>query len=86
MTSVERIHQYSKLEQEESDHGKLKPPPEWPKEGNISLQDVSLKYKGQTKPALGPINVDIKAQEKVSTLILDMGNDTLICHFSLISY
>lgn len=65
MTSVERILQYSKLEQESPDHTDIKPPIDWPSKGNISLHDVSVVYRHHMKMALGPINLNIKAGEKV---------------------
>ena len=65
MTSVERIHQYSKLEQEAADYTELQPPKDWPEEGNIELKNVALKYSGFDNLALGPLSFKIAGGEKV---------------------
>lgn len=70
MTSVERIYQYSKLEQEAPNHTTFRAPCDWPREGQISFSDVTLYYKDQTSPALGPINMNIHAGEKVIDLFI----------------
>ena len=69
MTSVERIMQYSDLEQEAPEHTDLKPPPNWPSRGAIQLRGMSLKYRHQEKPALGPISANILPAEKVMFII-----------------
>ena len=65
MTSVERILQYSHLDQEAPEHTDIKPPGDWPKDGNISLDKVSLPYPQGKQPALGPISLGINASQKV---------------------
>ena len=72
MTSVERIHQYSMLEQEAAAYTEVRPPKHWPSHGNIQLCDVSLTYKDLDTPALGPINLTIQSGQKVG--MHDHGN------------
>ncbi|CAG2107630.1 unnamed protein product, partial [Medioppia subpectinata] len=67
MTSVERILDYSHLESEVSESGdSCRPPaPDWPHEGRICLNHVSLKYDNATDPTLVDINCEIKGGERV---------------------
>lgn len=68
MTSVERIQQYSDVEQEALDYEDYRPDPNWPKRGSIIFDDMTLTYKDQDRQALGPMNVHINAGEKVLTI------------------
>ena len=70
MTSVERIHQYSTLDQEAAEYTDVKPPKNWPMAGAIQLRDLTLTYKDCDTPALGPISLDIKASERASISIV----------------
>ena len=65
MTSVERIQQFGKLEQEAPEHTNLKPPAGWPSQGQIKFTDMTLTYRGQTTPALGPISLQILPGENI---------------------
>ena len=67
MTSVERIQQYGKLEQERGDPAtEATPPSDWPKHGRIRFDNVSLSYTEDTNYALKDITIDINETEKVS--------------------
>ena len=65
MTSVERIYQYSTLEQESASYTDNRPPKHWPSCGNIQFHDMSLTYKDLDTPGIGPINLSIQAGQKV---------------------
>ena len=69
MTSIERICEYLELEQEATAHTNVRPSNDWPSQGHISMQNVSLHYvnvqKGDTQDALKDICLDIKPKEKV---------------------
>ena len=65
MTSVERIHQYSKLEEEAAEHTEVRPSPGWPQHGHISLTNLCLTYIGTTCPAVGPLSVHFPPGQKV---------------------
>nr|CAD7260956.1 unnamed protein product [Timema shepardi] len=66
MMSVERILEYTRLEEEpllQSTPGK-NPPEEWPKEGEIQLEHTFLKYAQNESYVLKDINITIKPKEK----------------------
>ena len=67
MTSVERIIEYSKLPQEAEleTKGENKPKDNWPKNGKIELQNMSLFYDNAPTPVLKNLNCLIKAGEKI---------------------
>ena len=65
MTSVERVMTYSKLDPEPGYKVKQLPPKNWPRQGNITFQDVSLTYYPGGPQVLKKINVNIKGGEKI---------------------
>ncbi len=72
MVSVERIQEYCDLEPEaslESEEGK-KPANEWPEEGKINMDNLSLTYGGQGAPkVLDGVTCNIGKAEKVCCLV-----------------
>nr|CAD7432593.1 unnamed protein product [Timema monikensis] len=70
MMSVERILEYTRLEEEPllaSTPGKT-PPEEWPKEGEIQLEHTFLKYAQNESYVLKDINITIKPKEKIGVV------------------
>ncbi|XP_050553313.1 ATP-binding cassette subfamily C member 4 [Spodoptera frugiperda] len=70
MTSVERVLEYTKLPQEpalRSAPGK-KPPADWPAEGAIIFDNLSLKYAPDGNYVLHKLNLNIQPQEKEPVL------------------
>ncbi|KAJ7375758.1 hypothetical protein OS493_039054, partial [Desmophyllum pertusum] len=65
MTSVERVMTYTKLDSEPGYNVERLPPERWPREGTISLQDVSLTYYPGGPQVLKKINVNIKGGAKI---------------------
>ena len=66
MTSVERILQYTDLDQEAPAHyDDVQVPPDWPNEGAITFQHVTLQYLQDTLPALCNVDFTIRGGEKV---------------------
>ncbi len=68
MTSIERICEYRELEQEAASHSDVSPPEDWPSQGEISMQHVSLHYTSQEEDgegALKDVCLQIKPREKV---------------------
>ncbi|XP_078347322.1 ATP-binding cassette sub-family C member 4-like [Oculina patagonica] len=65
MTSVERVMTYTKLDSEPGYKLERLPPENWPREGNITLQDVSLTYYPGGPQALKKINLNIKGGAKI---------------------
>ena len=67
MTSVKRIKEYSFLPKEaarESEPSK-RPPREWPQQGQISYEHVTLRYFEDEQPVLRDLSFEIRAREKV---------------------
>ena len=70
MTSVERIQQYEKLDQEAPEHTNFPIPSGWPCKGKIEFQNVTMKYsKTHTRKALTDIQFEIDSKEKVGSLL-----------------
>ena len=65
MTSVERVMTYIKLDSEPGYKVKRLPPENWPREGNITLHDVSLMYYPGGPRVLKEINLNIKGGTKI---------------------
>ncbi|EDV94900.1 probable multidrug resistance-associated protein lethal(2)03659 [Drosophila grimshawi] len=69
MTSVERVVEYEDLEPEGEFESKpnKKPPKDWPDEGKIVFDDLSLRYFPEKTAdyVLRNLNIDIKAYEKI---------------------
>ena len=65
MTSVERVMTYTKLNSEPGYKVKRVPPEHWPRRGNITFQDVSLRYYPGGPQVLKNINLNIKGGAKI---------------------
>ena len=65
MTSAERVMTYTKLESEPGYKEERIPQENWPSEGNITFQDVSLIYYPGGPQVLKRINVNIKGGTKI---------------------
>ncbi|XP_071558724.1 probable multidrug resistance-associated protein lethal(2)03659 [Temnothorax nylanderi] len=67
LTSIERILEYSRLEEEPMIDGKpeTKPPDDWPTKGLVEFRDVSLKYNRRGAYILRNINFAIMPEEKI---------------------
>jgi len=68
MTSVERVMTYAKLESEPGHKVEQLPPENWPREGNITFQDVSLTYYPGGPQVLKKINLDIHGGAKIGVV------------------
>ncbi|RZB40851.1 ABC tran domain containing protein [Asbolus verrucosus] len=62
MTSVERVLQYTDVEQENKSGLNLE---NWPKRGEVKYQNVSLTYIDSKQPTLKKINFIVKPNEKI---------------------
>ena len=66
MTSVERVMEYSQLDEEDKpSKPHNKPPSDWPKEGVIEFTDVYLRYDKEEKDVLKGLNFKTVAHEKI---------------------
>ena len=65
MTSVERIIEFGKLDQENLDQGKFEPEESWPSRGDINFKDVCLYYNISDEPVLKNLMFKINGGEKI---------------------
>uniref|UniRef100_A0A670YU83 Multidrug resistance-associated protein 4 n=1 Tax=Pseudonaja textilis TaxID=8673 RepID=A0A670YU83_PSETE len=65
MISVERVMEYTELEQEAPWHTNKRPPVEWPAEGVIVFDDVNFAYSADGPFVLKHLSALIKSREKV---------------------
>ena len=63
MTSVERVIEYTELDQESV--VEKKPPISWPQKGKISFKNMYLRYAPEAAPVLKNLNIEIEAGWKV---------------------
>ena len=72
MISVERIFQFTNLEQEEpfvTEFEKTNSLGNWPDKGEIQIDHLYLKYSDEEEPVLKDISLNIRSYEKVSKSI-----------------
>lgn len=62
MTNVERVLEYTNLEQERTSGRR---PNNWPKEGRVEYSNVTLRYRDENAPILKNINFVIEPKQKV---------------------
>lgn len=65
MTSVERVMTYTQIEPELGYDNDSYPPSDWPKSGQLELQDVSLAYYPGAPMVLNDVTFTVNAQEKI---------------------
>ncbi|XP_076227568.1 putative multidrug resistance-associated protein lethal(2)03659 isoform X2 [Nomia melanderi] len=70
MTSIERVLEYSNLEEEPflDSNEDQKPPEKWPTKGLVQFKDVKLKYGPKSAYVLKNINFTIMPKEKVGVI------------------
>ncbi|KAJ3114495.1 hypothetical protein HDU96_002009 [Phlyctochytrium bullatum] len=69
MNSVERCHEYIKLEQEAPPViEETSPPPYWPTEGRIDIEDLRFRYAPDLPEVLKGLSVSVGAREKVGVV------------------
>ena len=68
MTSVERVITYTKLESEPGYQTKALPPKHWPRDGHITLRDVSLTYYEGGPRVLNNINFNIEGKSRIGVV------------------
>lgn len=65
MVSVERVIDYANLPSEQGKDAKKVPPKEWPVEGNVEFENLSLSYSKNSETVLKNLNFSIKSNEKI---------------------
>ncbi|XP_050359927.1 ATP-binding cassette sub-family C member 4-like [Nymphalis io] len=66
MTSVERVLQFTKLPQEQTDGPS--PPKEWPQRARLVFKDLYLRYDKEAEPVLKNLNIVIESGWKVGVV------------------
>ncbi|KAJ3218943.1 Multidrug resistance-associated protein 4 [Clydaea vesicula] len=66
MISVERILEYTNLPSEAKEVTDVKLPPDWPNQGDVSINHLSLQYPGSTKKVLKDISIHFAPGEKIA--------------------
>ncbi|XP_060518770.1 ATP-binding cassette subfamily C member 4-like isoform X2 [Cylas formicarius] len=64
MTCVERIKEYADIEPEKDVETK-EPPKNWPEEGNVTFENLSLRYAADEPNVLKNLSLNIRCREKV---------------------
>uniref|UniRef100_A0ABM0N098 ATP-binding cassette sub-family C member 9-like n=1 Tax=Saccoglossus kowalevskii TaxID=10224 RepID=A0ABM0N098_SACKO len=64
MNAIERVDYYSNIPTEQYE-GVYKPPKDWPKNGDISIEHISVRYAEDLDPVLHNVSVHFKPGEKV---------------------
>lgn len=62
MTSVERALEYTEIKEETTSGNKIK---NWPTEGNIRYEGVSLNYDNSKNPVLKDISFSVRPKQKI---------------------
>lgn len=67
MTSVERVVEYTELESEAPWETDIRPPPDWPRHGFITFDQVNFSYYADSPLVLKNITAVFRSREKVPT-------------------
>ena len=65
MTSVERVITYTQLEEEPGYSITKKPPPDWPQEGSMKFENMSLRYYEGGPQVLKNLSFQVNPREKI---------------------
>lgn len=65
MNAVERVEEYSRLEQEAPAIMAFRPPDNWPNEGRIDVKNLTLRYAPDLPDVLKDLTFSIGANEKI---------------------
>ncbi|KAI8616941.1 P-loop containing nucleoside triphosphate hydrolase protein [Chytriomyces sp. MP71] len=65
MNSAERVEHYGYRVEIEKDDGQKQPPPQWPHDGSIHFENVTMRYSKNLPVVLDNISFDIRNKEKV---------------------
>ena len=63
--AVERIEEYTRIEQEAEWQNDKRPPKNWPSTGAISIKDLELKYRADRNSVMKDLSIDFKPSEKI---------------------
>jgi ABC-type multidrug transport system fused ATPase/permease subunit len=63
--AVERIVEFTEIDQEADAITGMRPPPQWPTHGKIEVKDLQVRYAADLNPVLKGVSFSIKPQEKI---------------------
>ncbi|CEP08191.1 hypothetical protein [Parasitella parasitica] len=66
--AVERVVEFMEIEQEPPAIAALRPPPHWPVEGRIDVQNLQVRYAPDLDPVLKDLTFTVKSKEKVGVV------------------
>ncbi|XP_077870404.1 ATP-binding cassette sub-family C member 9-like [Saccoglossus kowalevskii] len=64
MNAVERIRYYTNVESEQYE-GVYNPPPDWPTDGDIKIENISVRYDPSLEPVLRDVSIHFKGGQRV---------------------
>ncbi|CCH62018.1 hypothetical protein TBLA_0G00710 [Henningerozyma blattae CBS 6284] len=65
MNSTERIQEYMNIDQEPYNEGTVEPPADWPENGKIEINDVSLRYAPNLPRVIKNVSFTVDSKSKV---------------------
>ncbi|KAG8808267.1 hypothetical protein FRC17_004027, partial [Serendipita sp. 399] len=68
MVAVERVKEFSELEQEPPEFVEPRPPASWPSSGSIEVENLSVRYAPELPDVLHDLNFSIDSGEKIGVL------------------
>ncbi|SCU89344.1 LAMI_0D13234g1_1 [Lachancea mirantina] len=68
MNSVERLKEYMDIDQEPHFQSSYTPPPQWPEEGKIEVNDLSLRYAPQLPKVIKNVSFVVDPKSKVGVV------------------
>ncbi len=81
MTGVQRIQDYGQMKKEAPEYNLYPLLPEWPQEGSIEFNQVSLTYTANGLPSLKNVSFKVNSREKVDKLYFLIHHHKLMfCH------
>ncbi|KAF7731738.1 hypothetical protein EC973_008252 [Apophysomyces ossiformis] len=66
--AVERVLEFLEIEQEATAISEVRPPPEWPTEGSITVQNLEISYAPNLPAVLRGLSFSIKPREKIGVV------------------
>ncbi|KAI9018109.1 P-loop containing nucleoside triphosphate hydrolase protein [Phycomyces nitens] len=66
--AVERIVEFTEMEEEPPAFTDMRPPTNWPTQGKVEVRDLEVRYAAELDPVLKGLNFSIKPNEKVGVV------------------
>ncbi|KAG2235405.1 hypothetical protein INT48_005755 [Thamnidium elegans] len=66
--AIERIVEFMEMDEEAPAISSIRPPPQWPTQGQIKVKDLEVRYAAELDPVLKGISFSVKPQEKIGVV------------------